>query len=133
MKIKRFERIDSVNAFLKREEDKEIIVKRISIVPHNPDIFYVFYEDRENLLKMEEGSLRNKITDFRNFLVRGERTLSDIIRSVEQERTYWQNCDNPASKRALDYLSWLKDQLTMSAIAVNEMMRETKEILMRGY
>lgn|GEM_PF-2324515 len=57
MKIKRFERIDSVNAFLKREENKEVVVKRISIVPHNPDIFYVFYEECENLLKTELDEL----------------------------------------------------------------------------
>ncbi len=58
MKIRRFERIDSVNAFLKREENKEIVIKRISIMPHNPDIFYVFYEDYESLLKKELDELK---------------------------------------------------------------------------
>jgi len=48
MRVRRFERIESLNSFLKREEQGEIIVKRVTIVPHTPDVFYVFY-DEENI------------------------------------------------------------------------------------
>ena len=128
MKVKRFERIESLSKFLERETEGEISVKRVTIVPHTPEIFYVFYDEGKNC-----EQITSKIIDFRNFLVREEKTLDDIIRGIEQERIYWQTADNPSSKRVLDYLSYLKDQLAMSAVAVNEMMREAKELLMRRY
>jgi len=124
MKVKRFERIESLNKFLEKEEQGEISVKRVTVVPHTPDIFYVFYDEGKSY-----ECITSKIIDFRNFLVREEETLDDIIRSIEQEKMYWQTVDGPSSKRVLDYLSWLKDQLIMSAVAVNEMMRETKRII----
>ena len=127
MKVKRFERIESLSKFLEREEREEISVKNVSVVPHISDVFYVFYNEGKNY------DITSKIIDFRNFLVREEKTLNDIIRSIEQERMYWQSVDSPTSKGISGYLSWLKDQLTMSAVAVNEMMRETKELLMRRY
>jgi len=127
MKVKRFERIESLSKFLEREEREEISVKNVSVAPHISDVFYVFYNEGKNY------DITSKIIDFRNFLVREEKTLNDIIRSIEQERMYWQSVDSPTSKGISGYLSWLKDQLTMSAVAVNEMMRETKELLMRRY
>ena len=127
MKVKRFERIESLSKFLEREERGEISLKRVTVVPHTSDVFYVFYNEGKNY------DITSKIIDFRNFLVREEKTLDDIIRSIEKERMYWQTVDSPSSKGISDYLSWLKDQLTMSAVAVNEMMRETKELLMRRY
>ena len=126
MKVKRFERIESLSKFLEREEQGEISVKKVTVVPHVSDVFYVFYNEGKNY------DITSKIIDFRNFLIREERTLDDLIRSIEKERTYWQS-NNPSSEGISDYLSWLKDQLTMSAVAVNEMMRETKELLMRRY
>jgi len=128
MKVKRFERIESLNKFLEKEEQGEISVKRITVVPHTLDIFYVFYDEGKSY-----ECITSKIIDFRNFLVREEKIFDDMIRSVEKENMYWESCSSPLSKRVLDYLLWLKEQLTMSAIAVNEMMRETKEILMRRY
>jgi len=128
MKVRRFERIESLNKFLEKEERGEISLKRVTVVPHTPDVFYVFYDEDKNY----EGTI-SKIIDFRNFLVREEKTLDDIIRSIEQERMYWQTVDSPSSKGISDYLSWIKDQLVMSAVAVNEMMKETKELLMRRY
>jgi len=125
MKLKKVNGIYQLNSTLEAIEKEGKNIKAITVMPRDADAFYIFYDEEKN-------NLKNKIIDFRNFLVREEMTLSDIIESVEKERIYWQNYENPASKRALDYLSWLKDQLTMSAIAVNEMMRETKEILMRG-
>ena len=128
MKVKRFERIESLNKFLEKEEQGEISVKRVTVVPHTPDIFYVFYDEGKSY-----EYITSKIIDFRNFLVREEKIFDDMIRSVEKENIYWESCSSPLSKRVLDYLLWLKEQLTMSAIAVNEMMRETKEILMRRH
>ena len=128
MKLKKVNGIYHLNTTLEEIEKRGKDIKAITVMPRDADAFYIFYDD-----EIEKNYLRSKIIDFRNFLVREEKTFSDIIRSIEQERTYWQNYDSPASKRALDYLSWLKDQLIMSAIAVNEMMRETKEILMRRY
>jgi len=128
MKVRRFERIESLNKFLEKEERGEISLKRVTVVSHTPDVFYVFYDEDKNY----EGTI-SKIIDFRNFLVREEKTLDDIIRSIEQERMYWQTVDSPSSKGISDYLSWIKDQLVMSAVAVNEMMKETKELLMRRY
>jgi len=127
MKVKRFERIESLSKFLEREEQGEISVKKVTVVPHVSDVFYVFYNEGKNY------DITSKIIDFRNFLVREEKTLDDLIRSIEQERMHWQSVDSSSSKRISDYLSWLKDQLTMSAVAVNEMMRETKKLLMRRY
>ena len=127
MKIKRFEKIESLSKFLEKEELGEISVKRVTVVSHAPDIFYVFYDEDKS-----DEDITSKIIDFRNFLVREEKTLDDIIRSVEKERNYWQS-NSPSSEGVSKYLSWLKDQLTVSAIAVNEMMRETKEILMRRH
>jgi len=127
MKVKRFERIESLSRFLEREEQGEISVKKVTVVPHVSDVFYVFYNEGKNY------DITSKIIDFRNFLVREEKTLDDLIRSIEQERMHWQSVDSSSSKRISDYLSWLKDQLTMSAVAVNEMMRETKKLLMRRY
>ena len=127
MKVRRFESIESLSKFLEKEEQGEISVKKVSVVPRTPDVFYVFYNEGQNY------DIASKIIDFRNFLIREEKTLDDTIRSIEQERMYWQTVDSPSSKGISDYLSWLKDQLTMSAIAVNEMMRETKKLLMRKY
>ena len=127
MKVRRFESIESLSKFLGKEESGEISVKKVTVVPHISDVFYVFYNEGKNY------DITSKIIDFRNFLIREEKTLDDIIRSIEQERMYWQTVDSPSSKGISDYLSWLKDQLTMSAIAVNEMMRETKKLLMRKY
>jgi len=127
MKVKRFERIESLSKFLEREERGEILLKQVIVVPHTSDVFYVFYNEGKNY------DITSKIIDFRNFLVREEKIFDDMIRSVEKENIYWESCSSPLSKRVLDYLLWLKEQLTMSAIAVNEMMRETKEILMRRY
>ena len=127
MKVKRFERIESLSKFLEREEQGEISVKKVTVVPHVSDVFYVFYNEGKNY------DITSKIIDFRNFLVREEKTLDDLIRSIEKERMHWQSVDSSSSKRISDYLSWLKDQLTMSAVAVNEMMRETKELIMRRY
>ena len=127
MKVRRFESIESLNKFLGKEESGEISVKEVIVVSHISDVFYVFYNEGKNF------NITSKIIDFRNFLVREEKTLDDIIRSIEKERMYWQSVDSLSSKGISDYLSWLKDQLTMSAVAVNEMMRETKELLMRRY
>ena len=127
MKVRRFESIESLSKFLGKEETGEISVKKVTVVPHTSDVFYVFYNEGQNY------DITSKIIDFRNFLVREEKTLDDIIRSIEKERMYWQTVDSPSSKGISDYLSWLKDQLTMSAVAVNEMMRETKKLLMRRY
>mgnify|MGYP000005724132 CR=1 FL=1 len=101
MKVKRFERIESLSKFLEREEQGEISVKKVSVVSHISDVFYVFYNEDKNY------DIRSKIIDFRNFLVREEKTLDDVIRSIEQERIYWQTVDSPSSKRVSDYLSWL--------------------------
>jgi len=46
MRVRRFEKIESLNSFLKREEQGEISVKRVTIVPHTPDVFYVFYDGK---------------------------------------------------------------------------------------
>jgi len=127
MKVKRFEKIDSLSKFLGKEESGEISVKKVTVVPHFSDVFYVFYNEGKNY------DIMSKIIDFRNFLVREEKTLDNIIRSIDQERMYWQSVGSPTSKGISGYLSWLKDQLTMSAVAVNEMMRETKKLLMRRY
>ena len=126
MKVRRFENIESLSKFLGKEESGEISVKK-AVMSHISDVFYVFYNEGKNY------DITSKIIDFRNFLVREEKTLDDIIRSIEQERMYWQSVDSPTSKGISGYLSWLKDQLTMSAVAVNEMMRETKILLMRRY
>ena len=127
MKVRRFESIESLSKFLGKEESGEISVKKVTVVSHISDVFYVFYNEGKNY------DITSKIIDFRNFLVREEKTLDDLIRSIEQERMHWQSVDSSSSKRISDYLSWLKDQLTMSAVAVNEMMRETKKLLMRRY
>ena len=127
MKVRRFESIESLSKFLGKEESGEISVKKVTVVSHISDVFYVFYNEGQNY------DITSKIIDFRNFLVREEKTLDDIIRSIEQERMYWQTVDSPSTKKVSDYLSWLKDQLIMSAVAVNEMMRETKKLLMRRY
>jgi len=127
MKVRRFESIESLSKFLGKEESGEISVKKVTVVPHISDVFYVFYNEGQNY------NITSKIIDFRNFLVREEKTLDDLIRSIEKERMHWQSVDSSSSKRISDYLSWLKDQLTMSAVAVNEMMRETKELIMRRY
>ncbi len=126
MKVRRFESIESLSKFLGKEESGEISVKKVTVVPHISGVFYVFYNEGKNY------DITSRITDFRNFLVREEKTLDDLIRSIEKERIYWQS-NNPSSEGVSDYLSWLKDQLTMSAVAVNEMMRETKKMLMRRY
>ena len=126
MKVKRFERIESLSKFLEKEEQGEISIKKVLVVPRTLDVFYVFYNEGKNY------DIMSKIIDFRNFLIREEKTLDDLIRSIEKERTYWQS-NNPSSEGVSVYLSWLKDQLTMSAVAVNEMMRVTKELLMRKY
>jgi len=127
MKVRRFENIESLSKFLGKEESGEISVKKVTVVSHISDVFYVFYNEGKNY------DITSRIIDFRNFLVREEKTLDDLIRSIEKERIYWQTVDSLSSKRASDYLSWLKDQLTMSAVAVDEMMRETKKLLMRRY
>jgi len=119
MKVRRFESIESLSKFLEKEEQGEISVKKVSVVPRTPDVFYVFYNEGQNY------DIASKIIDFRNFLVREGKILDDLIRSIEKERIYWQR-NNPPSEGVLDYLSWLKDQLTMSAVAVNEMMREVE-------
>ena len=75
----------------------------------------------------------SKIIDFRNFLVREEMAFETLIRSVKKEKLYWESCDHSISKRIIDYFTWLEGQLAMSAIAVNEMMRETKKLLMRRH
>jgi len=126
MKVKRFERIESLSKFLEKEEQGEISIKKVLVVPRTLDVFYVFYNEGKNY------DIMSKIIDFRNFLIREEKTLDDLIRSIEKERTYWQS-NNPSSEGVSVYLSWLKDQLTMSAVAVHEMMRVTKELLMRKY
>ena len=120
MKVRRFESIESLSKFLGKEESGEISVKKVTVVPHTSDVFYVFYNEGQNY------DIASKIIDFRNFLIREEKTLNDIIRSIEQERMYRQSVDSPTSKGISGYLSWLKDQLTMSAVAVNEMMREVE-------
>ena len=119
MKVRRFESIESLSKFLGKEESGEISVKKVTVVPHTSDVFYVFYNEGQNC------DIASKIIDFRNFLVREGKTLDDLIRSIEKERIYWQR-NNSSSEGVLDYLSWLKDQLTMSAVAVNEMMREVE-------
>jgi len=123
MKVRRFESIELLNKFLGKEESGEISVKKVTVVSHISDVFYVFYNEDKNY------DIAGKIIDFRNFLVREEKTLDDIIQSIEKERIYWQTIDSPSSKIVLDYLSCLKDQLTISAVAVNEMMREMKKII----
>ena len=105
MKIKRFERIDSVNAFLRREEDKEIIVKRISIVPHNPDIFYVFYEDRENLLKAELEELK-EVKRIVDTIEKDEKYK--MLKNLTQRKIYLleqYNITSGMAIKAIDYIN----------------------------
>ena len=127
MKVKRFERIESLSKFLEREEQGEISVKKVSVVSHISDVFYVFYNEGKNY------DIMSKIIDFRNFLVREEMNLDTLLRSIEKEKLYLESFDNSMAKRVIEYLTWLGEQLTMSAVAVNEMMRETKKLLMRRY
>jgi len=128
MKVRRFEGIESLSKFLGKEESGEILVKKVTVIPHIPDIFYVFYDEDKS-----GEDIMSKIIDFRNFLVREEMAFETLIRSVKKEKLYWESCDHSISKRIIDYFTWLEGQLAMSAIAVNEMMRETKELLMRRY
>ena len=127
MKVKRFEKIDSLSKFLGKEESGEISVKKVTVVPHFSDVFYVFYNEGKNY------DIMSKIIDFRNFLVREEMKLDTLLRSIEKEKLYLESFDNSIAKRVIEYLTWLGEQLTMSAVAVNEMMRETKKLLMRRY
>ena len=127
MKVRRFESIESLSKFLGKEESGEISVKKVTVVSHISDVFYVFYNEGQNY------DITSKIIDFRNFLIREEKTLDDLIRSIEKEKLYLESFDNSIAKRVIEYLTWLGEQLTMSAVAVNEMMRETKKLLMRRY
>ena len=128
MKVRRFEGIESLSKFLGKEESGEILVKKVTVIPHIPDIFYVFYDEDKS-----GEDIMSKIIDFRNFLVREEMAFETLIRSVKKEKLYWENCDYSISKRIIDYFTWLEGQLAMSAIAVNEMMRETKKMLVRRH
>ena len=127
MKVRRFENIESLSKFLGKEESGEISVKKVTVVPHTSDVFYVFYNEGKNY------DITSKIIDFRNFLVREEMNLDTLLRSIEKEKLYLESFDNSIAKRVIEYLTWLGEQLTMSAVAVNEMMRETKKLLMRRY
>ena len=127
MKVRRFENIESLSKFLGKEESGEISVKKVTVVPHTSDVFYVFYNEGKNY------DITSKIIDFRNFLVREEMNLDTLLRSIEKEKLYLESFDNSMAKRVIEYLTWLGEQLTMSAVAVNEMMRETKKLLMRRY
>jgi len=105
MKIRRFERIDSVNAFLKREREKEIIVKRISIAPHNPDIFYVFYEDRENLLKAELEELK-EVKRIVDIIEKDEKYK--MLKNLTQRKIYLlekHNITSGMAIKAIDYIN----------------------------
>jgi len=128
MKVRRFEGIESLSNFLGKEESREISVKKVTVVPHTPDIFYVFYDEDKN-----GEDITSKIIDFRNFLIREEMNLDTLLRSIEKEKLYLESFDNSIAKRVIDYLTWLREQLTMSAVVVNEMMRETKKMLMRRH
>ena len=112
---------------LGKEESGEISVKKVTVVSHISDVFYVFYNEGKNY------DITSKIIDFRNFLVREEMNLDTLLRSIEKEKLYLESFDNSIAKRVIEYLTWLGEQLTMSAVAVNEMMRETKKLLMRRY
>jgi len=127
MKVRRFENIESLSKFLGKEESGEISVKKVTVVSHISDVFYVFYNEGKNY------DITSKIIDFRNFLVREEMNLDTLLRSIEKEKLYLESFDNSIAKRVIEYLTWLGEQLTMSAVAVNEMMRETKKLLMRRY
>ena len=127
MKVRRFENIESLSKFLEKEESGEISVKKVTVVPYTSDVFYVFYNEGKNY------DITSKIIDFRNFLVREEMNLDTLLRSIEKEKLYLESFDNSIAKRVIEYLTWLGEQLTMSAVAVNEMMRETKKLLMRRY
>jgi len=127
MKVRRFENIESLSKFLGKEESGEISVKKVTVVSHISDVFYVFYNEGKNY------DITSKIIDFRNFLVREEMNLDTLLRSIEKEKLYLESFDNSMAKRVIEYLTWLGEQLTMSAVAVNEMMRETKKLLMRRY
>ena len=127
MKVRRFENIESLSKFLGKEESGEISVKKVTVVSHISDVFYVFYNEGKNY------DITSRIIDFRNFLVREEMNLDTLLRSIEKEKLYLESFDNSIAKRVIEYLTWLGEQLTMSAVAVNEMMRETKKLLMRRY
>ena len=127
MKVRRFENIESLSKFLGKEESGEISVKKVTVVSHISDVFYVFYNEGKNY------DITSKIIDFRNFLVREEMNLDTLLRSIEKEKLYLESFDNSIAKRVIEYLTWLGEQLTMSAVAVNEMMRDTKKLLMRRY
>ncbi len=127
MEVEKVENIESLKKFLEKIEKKGKNIRGITAVPRNLASFYVFFSDEER------ENMRSKIIDFRNFLVREEMAFDTLIRSVKKEKLYWQSYSDSTSKRVLDYLSWLEEQLSFSAIAINEMMRETKEILMRRY
>ena len=127
MKVRRFENIESLSKFLGKEESGEISVKKVTVVSHISDVFYVFYNEGKNY------DITSKIIDFRNFLVREEMNLDTLLRSIEKEKLYLKSFDNSIAKRVIEYLTWLGEQLTMSGVAVNEMMRETKKMLMRRY
>ena len=127
MKVRRFESIESLSKFLGKEESGEISVKKVTVMSHISDVFYVFYNEGKNY------DITSRIIDFRNFLVREEMNLDTLLRSIEKEKLYLESFDNSIAKRVIEYLTWLEEQLTMSAVAVNEMMRETKKLLMRRY
>jgi len=127
MKVRRFENIESLSKFLGKEESGEISVKKVTVMSHISDVFYVFYNEGKNY------DITSRIIDFRNFLVREEMNLDTLLRSIEKEKLYLESFDNSIAKRVIEYLTWLGEQLTMSAVAVNEMMRETKKLLMRRY
>ncbi len=127
MDVEKIENIESLKKFLKKIEKEGKNIRGITAVPRNLASFYVFFSDEER------ENMRSKIIDFRNFLVREEMAFDSLIRSVKKEKLYWQSYSDSTSKRALDYLSWLEEQLSFSAIAINEMMRETKKMLMRRY
>ena len=108
MKIKRFERIDSVNAFLKCEEEREIVIKRISIIPHNPDIFYVFYEDYENLLKAELEELK-EVKRIVDTIEKDEKYK--MLKNLTQRKIYLleqYNITSGMAIKAIDYMNMRK-------------------------
>ncbi len=129
MEVRRFEKIDSLNRFLVEAAKQGNNIKNITVSPHDSVVFYVFYEQRET----ERDVMISKIIDIRNSLVREEHTLENLMRSLKKEKMYWQSSDSHMSKRISDYLSWIEEQLNYSAISIDIMMRETKELLMRRY
>jgi len=50
MKVRRFESIESLSKFLGKEESGEISVKKVTVVPHTSDVFYVFYNEGKTMI-----------------------------------------------------------------------------------